>query len=244
MLSVGDTVYLQSDGSSLPYVALVENMAGSTILCRWLYRHSELPSKLRSAAHDRPEPQNCDAARDVKTLAPFKRKKSSFPLVCPINLAPQAVLCLPEPYASLHTFAPLHCAVQSVYSDEYNDAGTMPSETVHTVWPVTALLGLMSIYRTTHRLTSLDPGVVAPGRLRPWVLFLPGLGKCALISPCCKMARIVAYVAGRTSAEPTHLRPRHETHTDRDGPFWACTPTGPWGCAVQCALQATGKSCK
>ena len=49
MLSVGDTVYLQSDGSSLPYIALVENVAGSTILCRWLYRHSELPSKLRSA---------------------------------------------------------------------------------------------------------------------------------------------------------------------------------------------------
>ena len=123
-----------------------------------------LQANARLAAHDRPEPQSYDAERDVKTLAPFKRKKSSFPLVCPLNLAPQAVLCLPEPYASLHTFAPLHCAVQSVYSDEYNDAGTMPSETVHTTRPVTALLVLMSICRTTHRATSLDP----------WVLFLPG----------------------------------------------------------------------
>ena len=48
-LAQGDVVYLQSYESSLPYIAVVERCAGQQLLCRWFYRHSELPARLRSA---------------------------------------------------------------------------------------------------------------------------------------------------------------------------------------------------
>lgn len=44
----GDVVYLASHHSKLPYCALVERCDRSMVLCRWFYRHCELPSKLRT----------------------------------------------------------------------------------------------------------------------------------------------------------------------------------------------------
>ena len=40
---------LQSHDSSLPYIAMVERCEGTQLLCRWFYRHSELPTKLRAS---------------------------------------------------------------------------------------------------------------------------------------------------------------------------------------------------
>ena len=48
-LAQGDVVYLQSYESSLPYIAVVERCVGPQLLCRWFYRYSELPARLRAA---------------------------------------------------------------------------------------------------------------------------------------------------------------------------------------------------
>ena len=48
-LAQGDVVFLQSLGSNLPYIAMIERCDGPQLLCRWFYRYSELPCMLRSA---------------------------------------------------------------------------------------------------------------------------------------------------------------------------------------------------
>ena len=52
-LAQGDVVYLQSHESILPYIAVVERCEGPQLLCRWFYRYSELPAKLRSTMKPR-----------------------------------------------------------------------------------------------------------------------------------------------------------------------------------------------
>ena len=48
-LAQGDVIYCQSHESSLPYIAMIERCEGPQLVCRWFYRHSELPTKLLSA---------------------------------------------------------------------------------------------------------------------------------------------------------------------------------------------------
>ena len=48
-LTQGDVVSLQSYESSLLCIAAVERCVGPQLLCRWFYRYSELPARLRSA---------------------------------------------------------------------------------------------------------------------------------------------------------------------------------------------------
>ena len=48
-LTQGDVVSLQSYESSLLCIAAVERCVGPQLLCRWFYRYSELPARLRAA---------------------------------------------------------------------------------------------------------------------------------------------------------------------------------------------------
>ena len=43
----GDCVYLRSDTSALPYIALVEGVTADKVTCRWFYRYSDLPASAR-----------------------------------------------------------------------------------------------------------------------------------------------------------------------------------------------------
>ena len=48
-LTEGDVMYMQSNESSVPYIAVIKCCEGSHLICRWFYRQYELPPKLRTS---------------------------------------------------------------------------------------------------------------------------------------------------------------------------------------------------